>query len=490
MTFNFLKRGTNRQNIDTIASKTSSEKIVSYKNQGILLDQYEKNPTKNFEILSNTIAGIIKNSQPSFSVGVYGEWGTGKTTLMKAIEKNLNDPKIPPNEMPIFPVWFNAWRFERSKNPITFSIIKEISLKTKNHSKFDEISSTFENCLKIYEDEINLNHPVSTREKPSKDNGNFEERIQGNTVPIPRDSLYHEGFFRIKDSMDNIREKFGKEYRIVVFIDDLDRCSVDKIIEMIEVVKLFLEIEGFVFVIGISHDIVTKIISNVHQSTGVKGEDYLKKIIQIPIKIPSWSSESFLELLKEKISPKLTDEYSDFLLENPVIVSQVVNSNPRQLKRFINNLMIAFETFVRKGTPIQLSEIFLVKVLKSEWPDFYREIVKNKEFREIIYWTIGKPKETRRYFNYLEHPEEEELTEQKQKRYAILIELFGSKNGILKNRQIKTMIDFDNNSWVFFENIKEVLLGIKDWKLMDKVTGIIEDLDYDINLKPQEQKFL
>ena len=93
----------------------------------------------------------------------------------------------------------------------------------------------------------------------------------------------------------------------------------------------------------------------------------------------------------------------------------------------------------------------------------------------------------KKYFNYLESPEQEELVEQKQKRYSILVKTLGSKTAILKNSQIKTIVDFDNTAWMFFENIKEIMFGIKDWQLIDRVVGIIEDIPYEINLKQKEQ---
>lgn len=56
----------------------------------ILVDEFSSEPINDFEELSNTLATVIKNSEPHFTVGIYGEWGTGKTTLMRLIEKKNN----------------------------------------------------------------------------------------------------------------------------------------------------------------------------------------------------------------------------------------------------------------------------------------------------------------------------------------------------------------------------------------------------------------
>ncbi|MGE5633895.1 MAG: P-loop NTPase fold protein [Deltaproteobacteria bacterium] len=78
---------------------------------------------------------------------------------------------------------------------------------------------------------------------------------------------------------------------MVVFVDDLDRCSPKKTLEVLESIKIFLGMEGFIYVIGMSHDIVTKLIDIEYKESSVKGEHYIKKIIQIPITLPKWDNQ-------------------------------------------------------------------------------------------------------------------------------------------------------------------------------------------------------
>ena len=62
-----------------------------------------------------------------------------------------------------------------------------------------------------------------------------------------------------------------------------NRCSPKKTLEILESIKVFLGMDGFIYVIGMSHDIVSKLIEIEYDKSGVKGEQYIKKIIQIPI---------------------------------------------------------------------------------------------------------------------------------------------------------------------------------------------------------------
>ena len=56
----------------------------------ILVDDVTPEPILDFEAYSNAIVNMITHSHPKFSVGIYGEWGSGKTTLMKLIQNKLN----------------------------------------------------------------------------------------------------------------------------------------------------------------------------------------------------------------------------------------------------------------------------------------------------------------------------------------------------------------------------------------------------------------
>jgi formylglycine-generating enzyme required for sulfatase activity len=114
--------------------------------------------------------------------------------------------------------------------------------------------------------------------------------------------------------------------RIVVFIDDLDRCLPDNAVEFLKVMKLFLDVEGYLFVLGIDRDVVGK------GSLAAFPEDCLDRMIQLPLELPvvePGRKRRFIESL-------MCD--TDGFKEHSDIIEVGAGDNPRMLKRFINLL--------------------------------------------------------------------------------------------------------------------------------------------------------
>jgi len=464
---------------ERLAEKSNSEGF-----QTILIDDIETRPTHEFAALARTISTIVKNSTPHFTIGIYGEWGTGKTTLMKAIEKKLVGNEELQKEQKILPIWFNAWKYEHEDNPASIFLLRTIAYAMENHEKFYPVSQLIFKGITLFGKNLVQDLSMRIISKQGEIDPSLDEKMK-NVHRLYKDSVYFDGLERIKNEMKRIREADpDKEYRVVIFIDDLDRCSPSKALEVLESIKLFLDIEGFVFIMGLSYKTVTTLISYAYQSSGVQGEDFIKKIIQIPIKIPTWSHEDIIVLIETKIVPNLNEEYTNFLRQNSAMIGKVVEYNPRQLKRFLNNVIIAFETFANKrdSPQITFNEIFLVKILRSEWPDFYKEFVHNIEFRELIEWMTLKPRQMSKYFKYLKNPTDEEAIERREKRLIFLNKLQDITQGKIGPQQIELLADFDFESWVFFDNVKQIIHEVKDWNLVDSVMDVVEEFPIKLNI--------
>jgi predicted KAP-like P-loop ATPase len=87
---------------------------LKYQRGLIITDDVAVDPILDFELYRNAIVNIIKNSYPKFTIGIFGEWGAGKTTLMKSIEKEF-EKDFEKDKENIICVWFDAWKYENEK---------------------------------------------------------------------------------------------------------------------------------------------------------------------------------------------------------------------------------------------------------------------------------------------------------------------------------------------------------------------------------------
>lgn len=391
----FSWKNNNPSNSFSLDSLPLPESSLKTKHAKILNDTEDDPPTSDFDKYSKTIANLVKFSDPHFTVGIYGEWGTGKTTLMKKIRKDLGwkeQEEIKDfeynNTQKIVTVWFNAWRYEREEHFATIALMRTIAYAIAKHPKFSDISSTILRGLKIIGMDV-LQGLTTKYVMSAKGWGKLEKGLSEKTEflnKLDKDTIYFDGLSEIKKQIQEIRN-VDPDYRIVVFIDDLDRCSPKKALEVLESVKVFLDIEGFVYVIGLSIKTVASLITHDYKATGIKGEDYIKKIIQIPFRIPSWNKVDIREMIPE-LSKNLTTPYDEYARNFAYVITDGVESNPREIKRFLNNLIVALEVLRLEKITLsenQFLEIAVLEVLRVRWPEFYSKII-DYGTRGILYF--------------------------------------------------------------------------------------------------------
>ena len=92
----------------------------------IITDEPTKDDALDFNNYSQHLADIITNSTPRFAIGIFGEWGTGKTTLMKMIKDKLD------NNDDILTVWFDSWKYEKEKYLAIVPLIRTIEIELED----------------------------------------------------------------------------------------------------------------------------------------------------------------------------------------------------------------------------------------------------------------------------------------------------------------------------------------------------------------------
>jgi len=345
---------------------------------------YIKDDKLKFKAYVETLNEVIKNSSTPLTIGIYGEWGSGKTSLMRL---TLNSYK---REKSIKTVWFDAWKYDKVEDlrvALIYSIVKQIESNPKSSESLKVKASEFlkrinwMNLAKnVSKFGISLATPYLANliNRPNEDQSvslkhNIENLIPDNIVnsfTLQSLNFLHE----FEELYKNLVKKYiGENGTLVIFIDDLDRCLPNKVIDILESIKLFLNAPGTIFFIGIDREIVVKGIEAKYgkqrSSNSDWAKNYLDKIIQLPFRLPPLRTDTittnFINSLYG-VSPSMRT-YAKIIAE--------VGTNPRTIKRVINNFEL--QTILCRKRALKINEAIIAKliVLEFRWPNFYYDFL-------------------------------------------------------------------------------------------------------------------
>jgi hypothetical protein len=326
-----------------------------------------------FKEYSQKLSKIIIKSDPKFTVGIYGGWGTGKTTLMQSIKEEIDN-----NYSDIATtIWFDSWRYEREKYSLMIPLLRTIILTLenaindpKNESKQESLRKVkvgFTKMLKAIVRNLVLNIGLETNSKlGNKDNviesklgAGFEIDIgkvweeyksEGNVMIGQQKIFFHKHISDIlKEALYKVKEELKIEFRLVIFIDNLDRCTPDRALEILESIKTFFDIEGIIYVIAMDPLTIDPIINTKYgNNPKIDGMHYLQKIVQLPFQIPVWNLIDLSNIIGKLVKEAgLSESYSNEILKetNQELIIKAIQLNPRDIKRFINSIVLAKDVY-------------------------------------------------------------------------------------------------------------------------------------------------
>jgi len=322
-----------------------------------------------FEPLQTVLCEVIRDPpRLPFTLGIFAEWGSGKTTLMHLLHDELK-------RLHVKTVWFNAWKYD-SKEVIWNALIQQIFFTMIQDPEIQTASDKreFRKRVKVVAEGLALYAAkVATRFVP----GGIvkEEDVEGVLKVIANsatDPLF--GFVNsFEEQFDRlVVEYLGEREHLVVFIDDLDRCLPENAINALEALKLYLDRSRCIFVIGAERAIVEEGIRQRYQSSSLSAEDYLDKIIQLPVVLPRADSSMALALL----GPSKLEYYDDAAFAG--VVTAGTGGNPRRVKRFANAFWILSRMAGEFDVP-QARRLAMVLMIQMRFPRLFLELRRDGE---------------------------------------------------------------------------------------------------------------
>ena len=375
------------------------------------------------ELIDSLQPGAGSSTEPALVVGVFGEWGAGKSRLLQSIADKLHEGCRGNGEQVLTVVVpFNAWRFEREEHLLVpllrvaqqclrKAIDDSLGTDIRRHERLsDQLLLLGDLAQVVYEhggrdllqaaltahgaaiklpalkpadgkpnpgawavlsarrklraNARRLDTPISQLQSLYYD---FLEHLKAVTGRNPsalnlhRQRLLRRGAGWLTDLGFSLRaagewlltgevaQAPSVQVNLVFLVDDLDRCLPDKAVEVLEAVKLFLEVEGCAFVLALDEEVIERGIAHRYRDyslqgkegmTPITGAEYLEKLVHLPVRLPRPTGAAAQVFLAEKLEDWFADAQG-----RPnslaVLVAAITPAVPRKLMRMMSLLRTA-----------------------------------------------------------------------------------------------------------------------------------------------------
>lgn len=213
--------------------------------------------------------------------GFYGNWGSGKTTMLDFIRQHI-EKGYEKEYKYITAIYFESWRYEYSdQNDLLFALLSSINKQTG--IKNEKWQRLMIDAITILSGVLRTVGSVDLG-KVASDLKNFEGKI------LKEHETWVDKIERFRNDFETIINdvlKKKESTKLIVFIDDLDRCLPENSVKLLEGIKNFLSVNNTLFVLAIDRRIVSEMIEKKYGLHYGYGDEYLMKIIHYYYELPS-----------------------------------------------------------------------------------------------------------------------------------------------------------------------------------------------------------
>jgi KAP-like P-loop domain-containing protein len=363
------------------------------------------------DIAEPVLDAVRRERLDPVAVGIFGDWGSGKTTILEILSKRFDVGEK------VVVVYTRPWEYDPALDPKA-TLIAEVlgglaAEVKKNETRWKKVKGTFGD--------------LARRVQWSKAITLVTQSAMAVSVPSIQDVIglfSAEGGDETADpTLQGFRDEFAKLMaeleeidRVVVLVDDLDRCLPETVVAALEAIKLFLSVEKMAFVLAADRRLVELAIAERFGSSAqapVMAREYLEKIVQIPISVPSLGlgdTEAYLAMMlverhlpgkaedlakiveccdirrhgaEEKIFEGLDDFIPDEAKDDVALATYLapvlyerLGGNPRRLKRFLNAFWVRSAVAEKRGAALEPTALAKLMVLEQLAPDAFDQLIR------------------------------------------------------------------------------------------------------------------
>jgi len=408
------------------------------------LENYKEEDAFNFLIKAEAMRIFLEQNSTSLDKNkmlvLYGDWGSGKTSLLRHIEQKINKDVYKT-------IFFQAWEHEKDDNlalSLCDALLDEVD---RNNPIIKDFMKGALIAFKSFASGVTLKAPgflsglgVDFEFSGEKYVKAIDEVLKDTTNPsfYVSNKKFKESFQKAED----VILKLSGAQSLLIIIDDLDRCEPENVLNLITALKLFFTYgRKSVFICGIDKEAVTKAVKTKYLDV-IKSEEYLEKVFDVSFNMPK--SIPLHALLLPHFAAQTELENRD--LADMQIVEDFFNSirftNPRRLKKILNKYEILKSFRNLETIPNYVRELIPNILSEHNYGSLFETIV--SLFIIILYEF------------YIDEFKDLENYEQKNLNYIeIQYESAASKNSAYTKSRAKS----DVNNMFYLENIKSLSLG-------------------------------
>lgn len=301
-------------------------------------------------------------------LGVFGKWGTGKTSILNMVVNEINCLSDNDDDSPII-VNFSPWNYTDKDNLI--SLFFRVLKNRLDMDKYEETRKKIGKALTDYSDALDALALVPM--------------VGSGLATILKTIAKAQGAELSKDvdidtTKENLETVLGDtNQKIVVIIDDIDRLTNTQIRDIFQLVKQVGNFPNIIYVLSMDREVVCRALESVHNIDGAK---YLEKIVQIPFEIPALLKPRLRELFLTKLentikaisdNPKIDQSYWSEVFTNCI---EPYIETLRDVNRVINTFQFRYKILYAETAFEDMVALTTIEVLE---PQLYQWIGRNKD---------------------------------------------------------------------------------------------------------------
>lgn len=354
-----------------------------------------------FNDQASKLITAINFVKPPVTIGVVGPWGSGKTSFMRIVQEELD------KRSNCKTIWFEAWKYSATGELLP-ALLHQMHLASKKISpggskklaKASRLALTVVADLGIRAVTGVIGAPIGLEEVEGMVKASKKKTEDEFLEAVRSVDLLHEVFAKsiqeIRAALKKTSKSKLEEIKLCVFIDDLDRCSPEQAMHLVEQMHLYLGSEGVIYVLGLSTESIETALVSRYGSDSDLVDEYLQKLIHLQFPVPA--SADNLERMGQTLALDLygpeRSEIKEFVSGLCKGFEVACENNPRMLKTLIKQMAFYWPDLRFDPRALSSQRAGLVVAGHAIWPELAEHLAEsNSHGNHFRIWLDHKTKD-------------------------------------------------------------------------------------------------